>query len=553
MLLVTALLACTSPDPIGPGPDPIVAVEPETEIIGPAPDSGDTGTEGPDTEDPDGCKGLYDPDVLQDFAIEITPEERAELEDDYARGEKDYHPVVFRHGDQIVEDAMIRLKGNPGFSWYIEKMQFVVAFNEVDSAGRFHGLRKIALDASWYEPTLVRDRVAWQVIRREGSLPFACANSATLTINGEYYGLYSNIEYLDHEWLERSFGAADATGTLWKYGYDPVANEEDSTGAAIARMNDTTDPDALAALGDLDNWIKAWAAEAVLGSDDGYWCCDHNYYLYEHPTRGILFVPWDLDDTFDVMGYDADPVRGYASGREIGLFDQVHFWILANDPAWGPKYVDAVAALNDAMDPDTTIADIDAYEAQIADALVADPNRSFGWEEHVAQTERMRAWVRARHAYLDSWVACQRGSTVDTDGDGSPVCADPDDGDAVVGPSGVEVCNGIDDDADGWIDDDAACDDCVRHDFDARHFTFCRWPRTNFDAEANCQARGGTLTGPETTGEVYVYFFYTWPVREAWWTAAVSGSGRCAAWDEASFSNGVAGCSEEHPSVCAIP
>ncbi len=564
MLVLVALLACTGAPPpdatpsVDPAEDPPEAPE-EPEVIGPAPGSEDTA----EPEDDGGCDELYDPDLMPAFEVEITPEEWAELEDDYARGEKDYHPVVFRYGDEVVDDAMIRLKGNPDFSWYTDKMQFVIAFNEVDGAARFHGLRKISLDASWYEPTLVRDRVAWQVIRREGSLPFACANSATLAVNGEYYGVFSNIEYLDHEWLERTFDATEETGTLWKYGYDPVANAEDSTGAAIARMNDTLDPDGLAALGDLDNWITAWAAEAVLGDDDGYWCCDHNYYLYEHPTRGILFVPWDLDDTFDVQGYDVDPVDGYAAGAAIGLFRQPHFRALANDPVWGPKYVDAVAAMNEAMDPVTTIADIDAWEAQVADALQADPHRSIGWEEHVASTERMRAWVRARHAYLDSWVACQRGSTDDLDGDGAPVCLDPDDTDARVHPAAVEACNGVDDDADGWIDDLAvdgasACDDCVRHDFVStdggdRHFLFCRWPRTNAEAEANCQARAGTLTGPQSTGEYYAYFFYTWPVREAWWTAPSSGGARCAAWDEATFSDTVVPCAEAHPSVCAIP
>jgi hypothetical protein len=558
MSLLAALLACTGPQPTPDAPvsPPVVeeqTVEEQTvEVLDPAP-GGDT-AEDPDTEDADGCKALYNPDVLQAFEVEISDEEWAELENDYARGEKDYHPIVFRYGDEVVEDAQIRLKGNPGFSWYIEKMQFVIAFNETDPAGRFHGLRKLSLDATWYEPTLLRDRVAWQVIRREGSLPFACANSATLTINGAYYGLYANIEFLDHEWLERSYD--DPTGTLWKYGTDPVANEEASTGAAIARMNDTTDVEGLAALGDLDEWLRAWAAEAVLGSDDGYWCCNHNYYLYEHPSRGILFLPWDLDDTFDVMAYDADPVTGYAAGEAMGLFAQPHFRAVVADPVWGPRYVDAIEAMNDALDPDLTIAEIDSWDAQIRDALEADPNRSIGWEEHVAATERMRLWVRARHAFLASWVACQRGGTDDADGDGAPVCNDPDDNDAAVHPGATEACNGVDDDADGWIDDlsvdgQSACDDCVRHDLDDRHFAFCRWPRTNADAEANCQTRGGTLTGPQTTGEYYAYFFYTWPVREAWWTA--TGTTRCTTWDESAFAAGTAACAESHPSVCALP
>jgi hypothetical protein len=531
------LLACR-PAAIPSDSAPLVPSEPDpTEAIGDAPDT-DTR---PDT-DTDGCAAIYDPDVLQAFSIEISDAELLELEEDYARGEKDYHPIVFTWGDESV-DAHIRLKGNPYFSWYVEKKQFVVAFNVDDSAGRFHGLRKLSLDGGWYEPTLLRDRIAWDIIRRQGELPYACANSATLTINGDYYGLYTNIEFFDHEWLERSFGREGAVGTLWKYGTEAEANAEASTGAAIARMNDTLDPDALAELGDLDNWTLEWAAEAVLGDDDGYWCCNHNFYLYEHPTRGILFVPWDLEDDFEVQGYDVDPVDGYYSG----LFNQPHFDALTQDPVWRPRYVEQLAKMNAAMDPEIVNATIDAWDAQILDAYAADPTRSVGWDEHVETVERMKAWVSARHAFLDSWIACEQGTAADADGDGYSSCDDPDDTDASVSPAGTESCNGIDDDADGWIDDLAECDDCARHDLDDAHLLYCRWPRTNAEAVEACAARGGALRAAQTTGEYYAYFFYTWPVRELWWTGD-----DCTGWDEANFSTGRDTCSALHPSICAL-
>ncbi len=554
------LLACTSssiktdsvpPDVRDTEQDSLPTVT-DTHTYDSAETGGDTGGD-TGSYDADGCSDLYDPEVVQEFSIDIEDADWSALQADYASGAKNYHPIVLHYGDEEVDDAMIRLKGNPYFSWYDEKMQFVIAFNEVDPAARFHGQRKISLDATWYEPTYLRDRIAWSVMRGQGALPFACANGATLTVNGEFYGAYTNIEYFDHEWLERSFGDDGATGTLWKYGSDPVSNAEASDGSAIAAMSATTDPAVLVTLGDLDEWVTEFAAEAVLGDDDGYWCCNHNYYLYEHPTRGILFVPWDFDDDFDVQGYDADPVRGYPNN--MGLFAQPLVLALTADPTWGPRFVDAVDSMNAAMDPDVTIAQIDDWEAQLSDAVEADPHRSIGWEEHVAAVERMRAWVRARHAFLSSWVACRRGSTADLDGDGSPVCEDPNDTDATVHPGAPEICDGVDQDADGWLDDPtdtpSGCDDCVRHDFGARHFLLCRNPRTNHDADVNCTSRGGALTGPVTTGEYYFYFFYTWPVMENWWTDA--GSGLCGTWDEASFGSSLANCAEAHPSVCGIP
>jgi hypothetical protein len=67
MPLLAALLACTGAPstpaaPADPPADP-AAVEQEVEVLDAAP-GGDT-AEDPDTEDGDGCKALYDPDVLQ--------------------------------------------------------------------------------------------------------------------------------------------------------------------------------------------------------------------------------------------------------------------------------------------------------------------------------------------------------------------------------------------------------------------------------------------------------------------------------------------------------
>lgn len=338
-----------------------------------------------------------------------------------------------------------------------------------------------------------------------------------------------------------------ATGTLWKYGYEPVSNKEAATDLPDRFLSAST-VEELAALGEVEEWLAAWALEIVVGSDDGYWCCNHNFYLYEHPTRGLLFVPWDLDGSFDLQGYTTDPIEGYPNN--LGLFEQRPLLRLAQDPVWGPKFLDALEDANRLLDPEIVLGEIDAWQAQLLPLIEADPNRSIGVEEHIEAVERMRAWVPARHAFLKSWIACARGEDTDADGDGATVCVDPNDADPTISPAAAEVCDGVDNDADGWVDDHPDCEDCNRHELDGEVFLFCRWPRDNDAAQDNCAASGGALSGPKGV-EATLYFFYTWPVQEHWWTSGGSG-GRCGTWNERSFTTSSDDCAVEHPSVCRL-
>ncbi len=148
-----------------------------------------------------GCSDVYDDDVLPTFGLEFTPQELEGLEQDCASNTKQYRPVTLEYGAERVP-AMVRLKGN--WSWRCDKMQFVISFNETDSKGRFHGLRKLVLDAAWYDPTLVGERLGASFLKRMG-VTASCVNNAKLYINGDYYGVYSNVERLDKEYLDRRF------------------------------------------------------------------------------------------------------------------------------------------------------------------------------------------------------------------------------------------------------------------------------------------------------------------------------------------------------------
>ena len=349
------LAACTAPE---------VSL-PDTE---PTEDRDDTGYTSvlPAAEEEE-CPTIFHQDQLPDLRLQMTDSEWAAIQADYHAYTASWHPATFSwqldSGGTIEMSAEVRLRGNPGFSWIGDKMQFLIAFDRDDPDARMLGLRALVLDASWYNPTILRDRLAYAHLRSLG-IPAPCANNATLTVNGDYYGLFTLIERLDHEYLERVFGADAADGGLWEGGYDLDSNPETADSAALSAY--LSDPSVAGQLtrSDLAANVQEWAAEAVIPQNDGYWCCSHNYYLYDHPTQGFLFLPWDLDYSFDTAPWSADPDTFYRDNDS-----QPHLEAVRADPEWYAAWLDALATANAAYDPEILGGWVDEWSAQTADEI----------------------------------------------------------------------------------------------------------------------------------------------------------------------------------------
>jgi hypothetical protein len=373
----------------------------------------DAGSQTPETVSgpPYPCPALYAQDHVPLFAIEIDPAEWRALEAEY-RGWREreaaglplkpYHPLkAFRYERSIVSTAQIRLKGTPVHGWVGDKMQFQISFNEHDKDGRFLGLRKIVLDGPPNDPSLLRDRVAYSLLRDLG-YPAPCANHARLEVNGVFYGVYTNIEKPDREFLERNFD--DPSGNLYKEGTELKTNEAEGDTRRMQELWAAADVASLERLMDLDQAVSEWAAEGVLPNADGFWRGTMNFYLYDHPSRGFVFIPWDWDRAFDRAPVEAIPTFDPAVQERV----QPHLRLVLEDPVWSRRYLDAAARVIERYDPDVLEARVDAWAAQIADAVAAEPHRPFSIETHERAVASLRAYFRARVAFLGGWLAGQR-------------------------------------------------------------------------------------------------------------------------------------------------
>jgi hypothetical protein len=421
-----------------------------------------------------GCSDLFDPARLVDYGFDISADEWAKMDYEFRNREaleaagvnyKPYHPIVFHYGAETVTDAMVRLKGQSSWRHTVRddgdraKMQFVVSFEEVNSKAKFHGVSKVVLDMPQNDRTFMQERLGYTTMAEVFGLPAPCANSARVSINGQYYGIYVNEENVGGGYIKRVFPEAP-NGDLFEGGRTPKTNELMPNKDRLNAFWAARDIGAMAAVVDMEWSVTEWAAEALLNDGDGYWGGGHNYYIYDYPGTGYRWMIDDADATFAWLGrFDYSPIYWWAGRPTMQSVGQ-HYLIVMTDPNWRGRYIAALRTLLARWDTARLQGWIDAWSAQIADAVAQDPHRLPSVEEHNRAIQAMRQVVVDRAAYVAKFLACQDGSgdASDADGDGFSWCNDCDDGKAGVNPGAVEICgNGLDDNCNRFIDGQEVC------------------------------------------------------------------------------------------------
>lgn len=334
---------------------------------------------------------MFDDAVLNTYELEVSEQDWLQLEAEFALiqartpGPEVWHPAIFRFGDEVYPDAMIRVRGN---STTCGNIQLAIAFNKLNDAGRFHGMRRMDLDHGGCR--LLNERLALSFMRDLG-IPASCAAHVKLNVNGAYHGLFLQLEHKNKDFLKRNFEEDD--GNLYKYGYELTTNEETGDTSDVRAFWAATDLRTLASMTDLDEAIREWAAEAVLPARDNYWLTDWNYYLYHHPSRGFLFLPHDLDKTF--------PHSDGEEALETILppdFEPPSDLVMA-DPVWREKYLAQVREAIAAFDVTTFERRIDRWWSVIRRAAAENPYHAFD-DGYVS---RFKSRVEARAAWLRAW------------------------------------------------------------------------------------------------------------------------------------------------------
>ncbi len=358
------------------------------------------------------CDPIFDNKYIPAYFIEIADEEwdalryewlEWEARDDQGIFATNYHPCVVEIEGEVYEDAAIRLKGSP-LNWgnTPDKMQFNISFKQYDISGRFRGMRKLNFDAPHNDPSLLRERLAMRFFREVG-YPAPCANSAMLYFNEEYYGLYTQIEHVDQEFLQRNFGSDD-DGNLYKY-MEKKTNESDPDTSDLDTFMEFQDLESLESMLNMTAAVNFWAAETIIPQNDGYVVGGSNYFVYNHPD-GMMQIPWDLDYSFDTAPANANPMTyevGWGSGKPS------HFVVTMEDGYYYGLFVDTIYEFLAWYEPEELQATIDEWADQMSDAIQEDYHKPFSNEDHDEAVATLRAYVDDRRYYLDNWIVVANG------------------------------------------------------------------------------------------------------------------------------------------------
>lgn len=231
-------------------------------------------------------------------------------------------------GNDTIDTVGIRLRGNTSLS--SAKKSFKIDFNVYDPGFKWHDLKSINLNGEHNDVSIMRSRTCHEMYRWSG-LPAARTSYIELYINGEYKGLYINVEHLDDQYLEARF-INDDTGNLYKakWGADLTYNGQnpgnyealyelktnqsinDYSGLihfinVLNNSSNTSFPCDIQEVLDVDIFLNSLAFQVLVGQWDGYSFNKNNYYLYQRPSDGkFVFLEYDLDNTFGVDWFNID-------------------------------------------------------------------------------------------------------------------------------------------------------------------------------------------------------------------------------------------------------
>lgn len=211
-----------------------------------------------------------------------------------------------------IDNIAVRKKGFLG-SLDSERPSLKLNLDKYTDGVEYCDVDNITLNNCKQDESLLSQWLTYYIYRKAG-LPAPRLNLAKVTVNGVYLGIYANVEPIKPAFLDRQFGSREGVlyeGTLADFIGDRIARFECKNRKSNADSRDELrrvadlisrqplNADELRKVIDLDQFIRFWALESLIGFWDGYCSNQNNFFVYVNPADHRLhFIPWGADVSF---------------------------------------------------------------------------------------------------------------------------------------------------------------------------------------------------------------------------------------------------------------
>ncbi len=366
-------------------------------------------------------RDLYDPEIVRTIFLWFENQDWEEELEDFRMTDVDVPAQMIVDGRTYV-NVGVRFRGNTSYQMVPrgKKRSLNISVDYGQKGQRLYGRKTLNLLNAHSDPSLLRE-VLFSRIGRE-YLPALDANLVRVVINGESWGIYTNQEQFNKDFLRKWFG--DANGARWKvppnfsggsglmYLGDDLApykrnylikssdNEADWRKlVALCRALEETPPDQREALFDklmnVDEVLWFLAVDNVLSDEDGYFtrASDYTLYLDTHYDRFYVFAH---DNNESLRSIEGPGMGGFFGGpggpggehgqmgplSQVGSANRPLLTALLTNPHWKARYLAHVRTIAEKwLDWNTVGPIFEQYRALIDEDVREDTKLSISYEQ----------------------------------------------------------------------------------------------------------------------------------------------------------------------------
>ena len=264
---------------------------------------------------------FYHADTIQEIRITFSQTNWDDLLDSlYLEGDKGRIICSVEVNGENFDSVGIRYKGFSSVSVNRKKNPFNIKLDYVKENQKYKGFDKIKLSNVIQDPSFLREVMAYEIGRKY--MPSSEANFAKVYINNEYWGLYTNVEAVNKDFVSNHFGSRN--NSFFKCNPEELDFDGENSNLGNYPGTDTTDyypfydmesdygwtdlydlievlnsnPDDIEAILNVDRTLWMHAFNYAIINLDSYVGYAQNYYIYQDDNGQFNPIIWDLNQSF---------------------------------------------------------------------------------------------------------------------------------------------------------------------------------------------------------------------------------------------------------------